>query len=84
MSTARTSSHESAQAVSCDQALKIARLDAENAYRSDLSGYRIEITHEPDGWHIDYYLIDPRLNGGGPHYVIDAVSGSILKKRYEQ
>jgi hypothetical protein len=83
MSTTSTSSHQSAQAVSCDHALKIARVDAEKAYR-DLSGYRIEITHEPDGWHIDYQLKDPRLNGGGPHYVIDADNGSIRMKRYEQ
>lgn len=29
-------------------------------------------------------MIDPTLNGGGPHYVVDAESGRILRKRYEQ
>lgn len=83
MSTTSTSSHQASQAVSCDQALRIARVDAEKAYR-DLSPYRIQITDEPDGWHIDYQLKDSRLNGGGPHYVIDALTGAILSKRYEQ
>ena len=63
--------------------LKIARLDAERAYR-DLAPYRISIALEPDGWHIDYELKDPHLNGGGPHYVIDASTGSINWKEYEQ
>lgn len=72
-----------APAVSCDRALAIARQDAELAYR-ELFGFRITIIMEHDGWHIDYYLRDPRLNGGGPHYVIDAESGAIVSKRYEQ
>jgi hypothetical protein len=29
-------------------------------------------------------LRDPNLQGGGPHYVIDAETGAILSKRYEQ
>src|SRR5436305_90002 len=39
---------------------------------------------EEDGWHVDYELKDPRLKGGGPHYVIDRFNGAILSKRYEQ
>jgi uncharacterized membrane protein YkoI len=66
-----------------DQALTIAQADAIKAYR-DLSGYRIQIVLEADGWHIDYDLKDPRLKGGGPRYVIDAATGAILSKRYEQ
>jgi hypothetical protein len=69
--------------LSSDQILKIARLDAEKAYR-DLAGYRICMTLEDDGWHIDYYLKDANLNGGGPHYIIDGASGAIISKRYEQ
>jgi hypothetical protein len=69
--------------VPADVALATAHADATRAYR-DLSHYRIEITHEPDGWHVDYELRDPRLKGGGPHYVIDHVTGTILSKRYEQ
>jgi hypothetical protein len=66
-----------------DQILQIARLDAERAY-GDLSGYRIILTPEADGWHVDYELADPNLNGGGPYYVIDPVTGEINSKRYEQ
>jgi hypothetical protein len=66
-----------------DQALAIAQADAAKAYR-DLSAYRIGLTLEADGWHIDYELKDPRLKGGGPHYVIDPLSGTIVSKRYEQ
>lgn len=67
----------------CDKALQIAQADAEKAY-GNLSSYRIEIRLESDGWHIDYELNDPTLNGGGPHYVIDVTTGAILTKRYEQ
>ena len=69
--------------LSCDQVLKIARADAEKAYR-DLSRYSIRITEEPDGWHVDYELKDQRARGGGPHYVIEPVTGAIVAKRYEQ
>ena len=68
--------------IPCDEALKVARSDAENVYR-DLSGYRISILFQDDGWHVDYELADPTLNGGGPHYVID-FNGHIVSKRYEQ
>jgi uncharacterized membrane protein YkoI len=66
-----------------DQALSIAQADAVKAYR-DLSIYRIELVLEADGWHVDYHLKDKQLKGGGPHYVIDAGTGAILSKRYEQ
>lgn len=69
--------------ITCDIALQAARLDAEKAYR-DLSPYRILVSLEVDGWHINYQLKDARLHGGGPHYVIDAQTGAILSKRYEQ
>jgi hypothetical protein len=65
------------------QALAIAQADAEKAYR-DLSAYRICLTLEEDGWHVDYELKDARLKGGGPHYVIDSLTGAIVSKRYEQ
>jgi hypothetical protein len=70
-------------AVSSDQALATAREDAEKAYR-DLSGYRVTVALEADGWHVDYDLTNTRANGGGPHYVIDPATGAILSKRYEQ
>jgi hypothetical protein len=69
--------------VARDAALRIAHADAEKAYR-DLSGYRIVLALEPDGWHVDYLLKSATAVGGGPHYVIDAASGAIAMKRYEQ
>jgi hypothetical protein len=74
---------DSQSQISCDEALKIARTDAERVYR-DLSIYRISVSLENDGWLVDYELKDPQLNGGGPHYVIDPKTGSIVSKRYEQ
>jgi uncharacterized membrane protein YkoI len=69
--------------LSGDQILSIAQADATRAYR-DLSAYRIQLVLEDDGWHVDYELKDARLKGGGPHYVIDARTGSIVSKKYEQ
>ena len=69
--------------VTSDQALKIARLDAEKAYR-DLSPFYIRVELDDDGWHVDFELKNRQSNGGGPHYVIDADTGAILTKRYEQ
>jgi hypothetical protein len=66
-----------------DQALTIAQADAARVYRN-LSIYRIQLVLEDDGWHVDYQPKDPHLKGGGPHYVIDAQSGAIVSKRYEQ
>ena len=37
---------------------------------------------ETDGWHINYELKDSQLNGGGPHYIIDATTGAIVSKTY--
>jgi hypothetical protein len=71
------------QPIPSDQALRIARLDGEKAYR-DLSIYRAVVALEADGWHVDYEFKDPGLSGGGPHYVIDPMTGTILTKRYEQ
>jgi hypothetical protein len=66
-----------------DQALTVAQDDAIRAY-GDLSRYRILLALEDDGWHVDFELKDPRLKGGGLHYVINATSGAITSKRYEQ
>jgi hypothetical protein len=60
-----------------------AQADATRAYQN-LSAYRIQVVLEADGWHVHYELKDPRLKGGGPHYVIDANTGAIVSKRYEQ
>jgi len=69
--------------ISCEKALATARKDAETAYR-DLCSFRIIIERKPDGWHIDYELSDVYLNGGGPHYIVDVTTGTIVSKKYEQ
>ena len=66
-----------------DRALAVAQADAARVYR-DLSGYRIQIVLEPDGWHIEFRGTKPFVAGGGPHYVIDPISGAILSKTYYQ
>jgi hypothetical protein len=71
------------QKLSSPEILRIAHADAERAY-GDLSPYRITLSLHPDGWHVDYELEDPLTAGGGPHYVIDAVSGAIVEKHYDQ
>ena len=66
-----------------DQVLAIAQADAARVYR-DLFLYRIQLVLEDDGWHVDYELKNPRLKGGGPHSIIDAHTGAVISKRYEQ
>ena len=70
-------------AIAADQALSAAQADAARAYR-DLSVYRIHLSLEPDGWHVDSDLKNPRLKGGGPRHLIDPRTGAIVSKRYEQ
>lgn len=71
------------QPISADEVKHVAHVDAVRAYR-DLTGYRIRLALEDDGWHVDYEVKDPRVKGGGPHYLIDANNGSIIARRYEQ
>lgn len=78
-----TGSTPVATRIRADQALAAAQADALRVYR-DLSPYRVSLVLEDDGWHVDYDLKDPRRKGGGPHYVIDPATGTILGKRYEQ
>ncbi len=83
MSNAPVTHPSGRRAISGDQALTIAQADALHAYH-DLSGYRIQLVLEDDGWHVDYELKDLRFKGGGPHYIIDAITGAVVSKRYEQ
>jgi hypothetical protein len=69
--------------ISAARALAEAEADAQRAYR-DLSIYRVQSHLADDGWHVDHEVDDPRLQGGGPHYVIGATDGRIVPKRYEQ
>jgi hypothetical protein len=69
--------------ITSDEALNIARLDAEKAYR-DLSGFTVSLQLDEQGWHVDYELKNRQSHGGGPHYVIDAQTGIIRTKGYDQ
>lgn len=69
--------------IQADQALATAQADALRVYRN-LAPYRVSLVLEDDGWHVDYELKDSKRKGGGPHYLIDANTGAILSKRYEQ
>jgi hypothetical protein len=80
--TARQSSSHIGQ-IPSEEALRIAQADARLAY-GDLRLFRITVALEDDGWHIDYSLRKSGMKGGGPHYIVDAVSGQIVSKRYEQ
>ena len=71
------------QPLTRDDVVRIAQTDA-NAVFDDLSDCRIEAELLSDGWHVDYVMIDPEINGGAPHYIIDPNDGTILRKRYEQ
>ena len=79
----REAKPSSQTAITSDQALHVARLDAEKAY-GDLAPYRVKLVLEDDGWHVDYDSKNPLWNGGAPHYLIDPISGAILWKRYDQ
>ena len=83
MSTITVTNDPPRPVMASDEALRIARLDAEKAY-GDLSPFSVVVVLEADGWHIDYELKNPDWNGGGPHYVIDGATGQIISKRYEQ
>jgi hypothetical protein len=83
MSTSTVIEDPVREQITSDEALKIARLDAEKVYR-DLAQYRIVVELHEDDWHVDYELKNRHTQGGGPHYVIDAKAGTIRSKKYEQ
>jgi hypothetical protein len=69
------------------QALAIATADAQQVYGGNLGRFRVEITLEDDGWHIAHLIHQrhgSRIAGGGPHYIIDALTGAIVSKKYYQ
>ena len=83
MSTGVQSPRPAGAAVTGAQALVAAEADAQRAY-GDLSSYRISVRLEADGWHVEYELADAQVQGGGPHYIIDAQTGQIVSKKYYQ
>lgn len=66
-----------------DEALRIAREDAERVY-GELDAYEVTIELLDGNWKIDYELRDREAQGGGPHYLISAASGELVDRRYEQ
>jgi hypothetical protein len=66
-----------------DEVLRIANDDAARIY-GDLANFKISIRLSLDGWHVNYDLVDADMQGGGPQYVIDAIEGTILSKKYYQ
>jgi hypothetical protein len=83
MTPAQSPQQTTARPLTCDEVLRIAREDAERVYK-DLARFRIAVFLEPDGWHVEYALAKPFVAGGGPHYVIDPVTGAILSKKHYQ
>jgi len=83
MSASTTDQPAARPNVSGDQALSVTHLDSERAY-GDVSRFRVQVSLEPDGWHVEYQVKNPLTKGGAPHYVIDASSGQIISKRYYQ
>jgi hypothetical protein len=84
MNAATPAAQLSPPAITSVEALVVARADARRVYRDIDQLYRIDLCLMPDGWHVDFEFKDPAANSGGPHYVIDADSGHIRSKRYEQ
>ena len=78
-------SPQSVRRLSSDEILRIARLDAEKAYR-DLTPYHIRILLAEAGseWTVEYEMKDSNSQGGGASYRIDSISGKILFKEYSQ
>jgi hypothetical protein len=83
MTPAQVTPQTTAKPLNCDEILRIAREDGERIYK-DLASYKISLFLEPDGWHVEYNFAKPLMAGGGPHYVIDPVTGAILSKKYYQ
>jgi len=83
MTSAQITPQPTAKPLTSDEVLRIAREDAERVYQ-DLDRFRISLVLQPDGWHVEYTLAQPFVAGGGPHYVIDPVTGAILSKKYYQ
>ncbi len=74
-----------APTVSRQQAIAVAEADALPMYGAKrLDGLMLCAVLHEDGWHIEYRQWRFRHTGGGPHYVIDATTGSIVTKHYYQ
>ena len=79
----KTSQRDSLVLIDRDSVMKIAEANAKTAYR-DLSIYSVKAELKGENWYVDYNLNDPQMSGGGPHYIISALTGKIDSCRYEQ
>jgi hypothetical protein len=71
--------------ITVNQAITIASDDAIPMYGAErLNRLQLTATLHDDGWHVEWHQWRPRHTGGGPHYVIDATTGSIVSKKYSQ
>ena len=66
-----------------DHAIAIAHDDALKSY-GNLDNLEVNAVFSRGEWKIDYELKNKKLNGGVPHYRIDAKTGEIKHKIYEQ
>jgi hypothetical protein len=74
-----------APAVTIQKAITIAETDALPMYGAEWLGkLEVRVSLHDDGWHVEYRQWRPRHTGGGPHYVIDAMTGEIVSKKYYQ
>lgn len=69
--------------VTADIARDIAMRDAARDYPS-LDEFNVSVSEDERGWRVKFNLKNPRLNGGGPEYLIDRGTGEITDKRIYQ
>src|SRR5262249_52891102 len=62
-----------------EEALAIVEADAVMA--RGLTRHKTRVVLEDDGWHVDYELKNTRMRA--VHYVLDALTGEIVSKRYD-
>lgn len=74
---------EETPAITEEAALEIAKREAKKD-SEPLSDYKLVAVEEPTAWRVVFQLKDKRLNGGGPKYRIDKVTGEVVEKKYTQ
>jgi hypothetical protein len=75
--------HRNDGAIDEARAREIAEDEARSVY-GDLAPYVVSVRLQGGRWRVDYDLADATAVGGGPHFLIDAATGEIVERRYEQ
>lgn len=71
--------------ISKEKALQVANSDIQKYLGRNVLEYLSATAFlKEDGWHVEYALINKKLQGGGAHYIIDLKTGEIKKRRLEQ